>query len=60
MTVRKDGSYDINIPEGPFEMIEALKLIYNALFDYSGLLDERARPLFFISEVLAHEDFQKK
>ena len=60
MTVRKDGSYDINIPKEPFEIIEALQLIYNALLDYAGLLDERGRIIFIMSEILAHEDFQKK
>lgn len=60
MTVCKDGSYDINIPKGPFEMMEAFKLIYNALLDYAGLLDERERFTFIMSEIFAHEDFQSK
>lgn len=60
MTVCKDGSYDINIPKGPFEMMEAFKLIYNALLDYAGLLDKRERFTFIMSEIFAHEDFQNK
>lgn len=60
MVVFKDGSYDINIPKEPFEMMEAFKLIYNALLDYTGLLDERKRATFILSEIFAHEDFQIK
>lgn len=60
MTVCKDGSYDINIPNEPLEMIEAFKLIYNALLDYAGLLDGRERLTFIMSEIFAHEDYQQK
>jgi hypothetical protein len=60
MVVFEDGSYDINIPKGPFEIMEAFKLIYNALLDYTGLLDERERFTFILSEIFAHEDFSKK
>lgn len=60
MKVCKDGSYDINIPNEPLEMIEAFKLIYNALLDYAVLLDEREQLNFILSETFAHEDYQKK
>ena len=60
MVVCKDGTYDINIPKGPFEIMEAFKLIYNALLDYTGLLDEREQFTFILSEIFAHEDFTKK
>ena len=60
MTVNKDGSFNINLPNDSFEMLDGLRLIYKALLDYAGELPSRKRMVFVLSEHFAHEDFQQK
>lgn len=60
MTVRADGSYDINLPDGPFEMIDAVRTIYDALLNYVIDINSQKRMTFLLSEHLAHQDFLDK
>lgn len=60
MTVHSDGSFDINLPDKPFEMLNGLRCIYGALLDYAKGLGDRNRMTFILSEHFAHQDFEQK
>ena len=60
LTVRIDGSSEINLPDEPFEMLGCLKRIYEAMLDYANNLHDRKKSTFVLAEHFTHQDFEQK